>query len=163
MSSFATYSYVGPPEIAASVQQPEGAAIRSRVDVIAWVAASGEAAPVTATFTVDRDGLLRIAPRRSEHVACAGGVAVRAAGELEIDGGGAVTAASNQSTGYCPEPACWAALADALDRAGVPHPGALTAAFVFRRCPGCSQRCIVKDDWYTCEVCGAALPDRYNV
>ncbi|CAM5508234.1 hypothetical protein STANM309S_03657 [Streptomyces tanashiensis] len=34
------------------------------------------------TFVVGTDGILRLAPRRSEHVACAGGAMVLSAGEI---------------------------------------------------------------------------------
>jgi hypothetical protein len=52
--------------------------------------------------------------RRSEHVVCAGGGLVRAAGELRFElrhGSVVVAEASNQSTGYCPEPQSWTARA----------------------------------------------------
>src|SRR6266542_3004531 len=66
------------------------------------------------TFVVSLDGK----PRRSEHVDCAAGQPVRAAGEVLFarDGTGwSVSEISNQSTGYCPDPDSWPALAMALD------------------------------------------------
>ncbi len=157
------YSYVGPDEIRARVA-PLGTAIGSLADLRAWVAAHAEDREygvVPATYTVTPDGILRIASRRSEHVACAGGGPVVAAGELfltasEIDG------ASNQSTGFCPEPTCWIALATALDRAGIPHPGRFTIEVTFRRCVACGERNLVKDDWYACAICDAELPRDWN-
>ncbi|MCB9759556.1 MAG: hypothetical protein H6739_06920 [Alphaproteobacteria bacterium] len=73
-----------------------------------------------------------------------------------------VVGVTNQSTGFCPEPKCWGAVAAALDQAGVRHPDGWTAAFVFRRCPACGQRNLVKDDWWRCAVCDAGLPRGWN-
>jgi len=73
-----------------------------------------------------------------------------------------VIAVSNLSTGYCPEPASWPAVADALDRAGIPHPGRFTSAFLFRRCPACGERNVIKDDYFVCVVCDADLPAEWN-
>jgi hypothetical protein len=158
------YRYVGPDDIrAATAGSPAGTPIRSRADLAAWLAAHAaerEGATVPATFVVGTDRTLRIAPRRSEHVACAAGGEVLAAGELFLDERG-VAEASNQSTGYCPEPSCWTALAAALDAAGIVRPRSLTHAFVFRRC-ACGQRNIVKDGDFTCGVCGADLPAAWN-
>ncbi|GAA1040086.1 hypothetical protein GCM10009557_60370 [Virgisporangium ochraceum] len=70
---------------------------------------------------------------------------------------------SNQSTGYCPDPGCWTAVARALDRVGLPHPGDFTERFVFRRCPSCGERNIVRDDDFTCAPCDSALPTQWNV
>jgi len=158
-----TYAYVGPDEIRDRVA-PIGTAIASLADLQAWVAANAgdaEDGVVPATYTVTPDGTLRIAPRRSEHVACAGGGPVLAAGELFLTTG-TVDGASNQSTGFCPEPSCWAALASALDRAAIPHPGRFTIAITFRRCPECGERNLVKDDWFACAICDAELPRDWN-
>jgi hypothetical protein len=70
--------------------------------------------------------------------------------------------ASNQSTGYCPDPDCWPAVAAALDRAGIPHPGRFTVEVIFRRCPSCGERNLVKDDWFVCALCEAELPREWN-
>jgi hypothetical protein len=86
------------------------------------------------TYVVDVDGVLRLAPRRSEHVACAGGGKVLAAGEVALvwcPAGWTVSEVSNQSTGYCPDPSSWSAVAAALDRAGLDRPGGFTSKFVF--------------------------------
>ena len=112
-----------------------------------WLAGRGRgdlAEPFT--FVVALDGVLRLAPRRSEHVALAGGQDVLAAGEMAFAAAGAgwrVAAVTNQSTGYCPDPDCWPAVAAALDRAGIPHPGGFTDRVVFRRCPDCGERNLV--------------------
>jgi len=147
------YAYIGPAELrarASATSQPAPAVASARD-----LAALGE--PIL-TFVVTPDGALRVAPRRSEHVACAGGQDVLAAGELFVSPAtGAVTGASNLSTGYCPAPACWAALAAALDHAGIAHPATWTHAFEFRRCDACGERNLIKDDHYVCAICDADL------
>lgn len=162
-----SYRYVGPESVRERwADQPPGRAVDSAEAVRRWVTETGQRADddgrFVATFVVDDAGVLRIEDYGYEHVACAGGGAVRAAGVLWFDGDGAVVAASNQSTGYCPDPDCWPALAGALDRAGIPRPAAFTEAFVFRRCPACGERNLVKDDWYVCGLCDAPLPPEWN-
>ncbi|HJZ90227.1 MAG TPA: hypothetical protein VKE40_05100 [Gemmataceae bacterium] len=98
-------------------------------------------------------------------MACAGGGEVQSAGEMFwwIDTGGVVLAeVTNQSTGYCPEPESWPVVAAALDRAQIPHPGALTCAFIFRRCERCGQRNVVKEGSFVCAACGWGLPLYWN-
>ena len=117
------------------------------------------------TFVVGVDGILRVADRRSEHVACAGGGDVLSAGELTAvrsGSGYSITEVSNQSTGYCPEPESWQAVADALDRAGIAHPGHFTFEAVFRRCTHCGERNLVKDSWFYCAICEGVLPLAWN-
>jgi hypothetical protein len=71
------YAYVGPSAIReASKNAPLGIAIASPDDLRPH--ATGE--PLT--FVIDVVGTLRVAPRRSEHVACAGGGDVLSAVEL---------------------------------------------------------------------------------
>jgi hypothetical protein len=149
-----SYAYIGPKDIReVAARAPRGTPIRSRADLATWIAAHER----VATYTVALDGTLTIAPRNSEHVACAGGERVLAAGELFFTAAAAVAEASNLSTGYCPEPSCWTALAAALDRAAIPRPAALSHAFEFRRCEACGQRNLVKDEVYACAVCDAEL------
>jgi hypothetical protein len=154
------YSYVGPDEIRRRVA---GAAAGHEVRVAADLERLVRDEPMT--FVVDEHGVLRVADRRSEHVACAGGGDVLSAGELVAvrDGGGvSVTDVSNQSTGYCPEPESWPAVARALDEAGIAHPGRFTYEVTFRRCPRCAERNLVKDDVFECAVCGGTLPRTWN-
>jgi hypothetical protein len=155
------YAYVGPAELLAAIDGERGAAIRTRDDLIAWVRAQG-GSPVIATYVVDDEGVLRVAPRRSEHVACAGGGAVRAAGELSVDRTGVVLELSNQSTGYCPDLECLDAAFAALRDAGIAGPVDRVAGFVFRRCDACGERAVVKDAWYVCDLCGADLARAWN-
>lgn len=74
-----------------------------------------------------------------------------------------VSEVSNHSTGYCPDPDSWDAVGGALDRAGLGHPGTFTGPVVFRRCPRCHERNLVKDDDFACAVCGAELPRIWNL
>ena len=142
-----------------------GTPIRSGDDLSAWIASrSSDAEPdgsLIATFTVDVGGTLLLAPRRSEHVACAGGGPVLSAGEMTfLDGD--VSEITNQSTGFCPEPESWPTVAAALDAIPVDRPDDFTTRVVFRLCPGCNERNIVKDGWFVCDLCGADLPENWN-
>jgi hypothetical protein len=74
-----------------------------------------------------------------------------------------VIEASNQSTGYCPEPESWPHVALALDRIPLHHPGGFTLEIIFRRCTSCGQVNIVKDGWLVCLFCGKDLPTQWNV
>ena len=173
-----TYRYVGPPDIKArSATQPPGREIHTPADVRAWIRDSAQPASpgdlIPATFVIDPAGRLLIADRHSEHVACAAGRDVLAAGEIffliESPSALSVAEVTNQSTGYCPEPTCWSAVEAAwsaveaaLDQIGLPHPSGFTTECTFRKCQNCGARNIVKDAWYHCDVCGAPLPGVWN-
>lgn len=189
------YRYLGPPEILAAVvtgraatSERGGWAVRSPHDLAAWLATVRPAELTEPfTFVVDVTGVLRLAPRHSEHVACADGRDVLAAGEITFfragpwkagagrevgqEAGGGESAGrdwmvgevTNQSTGYCPDPDSWPAVAEALDRAGLPHPDDFTAALLFRRCPDCLERNVVRDGDFSCALCGAELPRWWNL
>ncbi|MGW5399618.1 hypothetical protein [Streptomyces sp. NPDC003952] len=79
-----SYRYVGPPDLRALVRpEAEGRSIHSASGFADW--ASSLAAVQLAepfTFVIDSTGVLRLAPRRSEHVVCAGGGPVLGAGEI---------------------------------------------------------------------------------
>lgn len=164
------YRYVGPKSIADRVSVSLGGSpVRSSADVLGWVRRSGQKPDaggcVIAAFVVDDSGVLLVADRRSEHVACAGGRRVQSAGEItfEIDGQSVgVAGVSNQSTGYCPEPESWPAVAAALSAAGLPPPTGFDPACVFRRCVGCGSLTLIKEGVFECGVCGAELPAAYN-
>lgn len=120
---------------------------------------------ITATYVVDLAGRLCLADRHSEHVACAGGEPVLAAGELVlrvVRGAVVVEEVTNQSTGYCPEPESWPAVTAALETAGIASPEGYTTEFSFRRCPRCAQINVVKDLVFECAVCGSGLPVAWN-
>lgn len=172
------YAYVGPPDRLRLVNEiAVGHPIATRADLLAFLAvigsnADGEAMGVT--YIVDTAGTLVVADRRTEHVVCAGGQPVCAAGEIfflctDTTANRAnqgpiiiVEEASNQSTGYCPPTASWTAVAATLDRLQIPHPGHFTLVCEFRRCDACGQLAIVKD-WLICEVCGVPLPENWNI
>jgi hypothetical protein len=164
------YRYVGPRDIAERLRNaPTGAAVASPRDVLAWVRATDQqpdaAGCVIATFVVDAAAVLRLADRRSEHVACAGGGPVRSAGEITLALAGAaveVVAVSNQSTGFCPEPESWPEVEGALRGAGLAPPEGFSPACVFRRCVRCGSISLVKDEVFECGVCEAELPGAYN-
>ena len=162
------YRYVGPRGIADRVSTSlPGTVVASAGDIIAWALSAGPAnGRVTATFVVDTLGRLRLADRHSEHVACAGGGPVLAAGEVTFGirtGDVTVEEISNQSTGYCPEPQSWMAVSAALAGAGIPAPDGYTTELLFRRCSRCGQINVVKDLAFECAVCGSALPSGWNL
>jgi hypothetical protein len=165
------YPYVGPKAIRIrATVAPSSCRINSLADLQRWIdqnkeSMSGEGL-IAATFVIDPELRLRLADRRSEHVACAGGGAVLSAGEMFFSAGPdgvTVEEVSNLSTGYCPEPESWAAVGEALDRIGVVHPGEFTKEVTFRRCTSCGERNVVKDGWFECQVCGAELPLEWNL
>ena len=152
------YRYVGPDHIRAAASGAPGLAITSAAALDAWLGGQER----IATFVISLDGTLRVADRRSEHVACAGGEPVLAAGEMSFAPGPIVVGVSNLSTGYCPEPSSFPEVARALDAAGIPHPGRYGPEIIFRRCPACGERNVVKDDDFTCAICDAELPRHWN-
>ena len=126
--------------------------IRSQVDLDIATRTHGG----ISTYVVGLDGWLRVAPRESEHVACAGTPLVLTAGEL-VSASGRVGAATNLSTGFCPREDSYEALDRALRIAGIDPPGAFEPAFAFRRCNACGARCVIKDGVFDCAECDAAL------
>ncbi|MGW0964794.1 hypothetical protein [Streptomyces sp. NPDC002516] len=163
-----SYRYVGPAELEAAVLPGDsGRRIASAADFDGWIVERSTAELAEPfTFVVGMDGVLRLAPRRSEHVACAGRSPVLSAGEIgfvrEADRW-TVSEVSNQSTGYCPDACSWAEVARALDAAGLPRPSGFTHEVVFRRCPNCQEHNIVREDDFVCVFCGSDLPTAWNV
>ncbi|MFE2411480.1 hypothetical protein ACFXDE_24340 [Kitasatospora sp. NPDC059408] len=164
------YRYVGPPELWGG-GGPGGQLVRTEPEFADWVGertAAELAEPFT--FVVDLAGFLRLAPRRSEHVVCAGGELVLSAGEVRFERGDdadfhgwTAEEVSNQSTGYCPDVVSWSAVAAALERIGVRRPGGFTHGIVFRRCPGCRGVNVVREGSFVCVFCDGDLPVRWNV
>ncbi|MGW9303529.1 hypothetical protein ACWHA3_22270 [Streptomyces cyaneofuscatus] len=157
---------MGPAELKELVRAGgEGRSIRSAADFDEWVSAlTLDELAEPFTFVVDGDGVLRLAPRRSEHVVCAGGGEVLSAGEMsfrEESGRWAVEEVSNQSTGYCPDISSWPAVAEALDLIGMHRPP--THEVVFRRCHSCRELNIVREKDFVCVFCGEDLPREWNV
>ncbi|MEO1482284.1 MAG: hypothetical protein AAFU77_09285 [Myxococcota bacterium] len=166
--SMQLYEYIGPREILDLVSADRaGTAIRGRADLVQWVIRALERGTqtVTATFTISPDLVLSLADRHSEHVVCAAGGPVCAAGEITFEmaeGVPKVTEVSNQSTGFCPKPECWDEVRAALAKVSVDGPESLTHAFVFRRCTRCGQSNIVKDNWFVCSACDSELDREWN-
>ncbi|MCP9211388.1 hypothetical protein [Streptomyces cucumeris] len=163
-----SYQYVGPAELKGLVR-PEamGRQVCSAADLRGWASArTSDELAEPFTFVVDTTGVLRLAPRHSEHVVCAGGEAVLSAGEMsfrEESGRWVVDEVSNQSTGYCPDIGSWAAVGKALDRAGIASPSGFSHEVIFRGCPGCQQLNIVRDEHFVCVFCDTTLPLEWNV
>ncbi|MFB9333905.1 hypothetical protein [Actinoplanes octamycinicus] len=173
-----TYRYVGPADVPASGGTGPGRPLSAPGPLAPEAPAApdplgsgpppGPGALVSGdllTYVVSPAGVLLLAPRNSEHVACAGGGPVLAAGEIGFrrDGDGwRVDQVTNQSTGYCPEPSCWPAVAAALDAGGVRHDDGFTTEFTFRRCPRCHAVNLVKEEVYVCDLCDADLPPEWN-
>ena len=162
------YRYVGPADLTAGARPGGGGRrIGTRADFEDWVGErSAEELAEPFTFVVGTDGLLRLTPRRSEHVVCAGGDPVLSAGEIGFvreTGRWVVGEVSNHSTGYCPDTNSWPVVAQALDRAGLGRPPRFTHEVVFRRCPDCRERNIVREDDFVCVFCGGELPATWNV
>jgi len=160
------YSYVGPADLRVGQSGVGAVGVTTPALLAEWLGRrEPEELNELFTFVVALDGSLRLAARRSEHVALAGSDVVLAAGEMGFvpDGDGwRVAEVTNQSTGFCPDPDSWPAVAAALDRIGVAHPGGFTDKVTFRLCPQCGERNIVRDDDFTCALCDSALPARWN-
>jgi hypothetical protein len=169
LSEWPVYRYIGPAEILARVRETApGNVICCPEDVRRWVRETKQvvqAGSVVATFVVDSTGMLRIADRCSEHVACAGGQPVRSAGEMTFQLGQEIEIleVSNQSTGYCPAVESWGAVARSLVAAGFSVPEGFALSCEFRRCLQCGDINLVKDGFFVCGSCEAELPARYNV
>ncbi|MBO1332679.1 hypothetical protein J3486_15705 [Streptomyces sp. VRA16 Mangrove soil] len=163
-----SYRYVGPAELRELVRPDrEGQGIRSAADFDERISArTAEELAEPFTFVVDRTGILRLSPRRREHVVCAGGQAVLGVGEISFrkeSGQWAIDEVSNHSTGYCPDAGSWPAVAEALDRAGIARRPGFTHEVLFRRCPSCRQLSIVREQDFVCVFCDEALPREWNV
>ncbi|GAB2929196.1 hypothetical protein [Streptomyces heilongjiangensis] len=163
-----SHRYVGPVELEATVRPGGGGCrIGSAADFDRWIAERSAAElREPFTFVVGTDGVLRLAPRRSEHVACAGGHMVLSAGEIGFTHTAdrwAVDEVSNQSTGYCPDVTSWPAVAQALDDVGLGRLSGFTHEVVFRRCPDCQEHNIVRENDFVCVFCGGDLPEAWNV
>jgi hypothetical protein len=164
------YSYVGPSELRLSARRDSHCLhVTSVADVLTWSIAfppRGRAqGSVTATFIIDAGEQLWVADRRSEHVSCADGQDVLAAGEITFERNASqihVTEVTNQSTGYCPEPSCWVVVARVLACLSIPHPSHFTSAFEFRRCDQCGATNLIKDNVFECIVCNSPLSHAWN-
>lgn len=160
------YDYVGPNRL---VDLASSAIDRleplTSAELAAWLRTHYATDDVTLTYVVTASGRLRLSDRHTEHIACAEGHPVRAAGEvcLGVDGDAVdVISVTNQSTGYCPEPICFEAVREALTAVGLTAPDGFSHQFVFRRCNGCGGITVVKDGDFECAACGEPLPKEWN-
>src|SRR5215218_5664789 len=164
------YSYVGPAEIRQRTRRGSHCIhVTSVADLLAWsptfLPSGRPHGTFTVTFIIDTDQQLWVADRRSEHVACADGEDVLAAGEITFERAGnqiRTTEVTNQSTGYCPEPSCWSVTSRVLARLGISHPPHFTPAFEFRRCDRCGATNLIKDSSFECAVCKSPLSHHWN-
>lgn len=166
--SMSGYSYVGPAHLIG--ENSHRRHITCAHDLEQWFTEHRSECDaegyVPATYIVDLQERLWIADRRSEHVACAHGQPVLAAGELFIEKDGKwfhIARISNQSTGFCPPVTTWESVKNLLDQMKVGHPDSFDPACEFRRCEGCGQRQIVKDADFSCSFCGQDLPPVWNI
>jgi hypothetical protein len=155
------YNYVGSGSLWTNVG---GKKIESVQDLANWLPGQEQNGDqFIATFVIDKHGDLLLAHRRSEHVACAGGQSVLSAGEMFFSSKPELEEVSNQSAGYCPEPESWPAVARALDRVGIKHPGKFTLEINFRRCTICGELNLIKNDYWICGKCESDLPLFWNL
>jgi hypothetical protein len=164
------YCYTGSSDLLPiSDDAPQHCKISCEQDILDWIDITHQTVDaegsIVATFVIDNDERLWIADRHSEHVQCARGREVLSAGEMTFTRTSIhveVSAITNQSTGYCPEPESWSVVRAALDLAMLKHPPYFTSAFTFRRCVKCGTTNIVKENWFVCGVCMCELPDEWN-
>lgn len=163
------YPYIGPPELRHGWDECSQRHIISTIaEIDLWNAIqpkSRHEQRLTASFIIDPTAQLWIADQRSEHVACARGGHVLAAGEITfiVEAGLLVNCElTNQSTGYCPEPSTWSVVQEVLDHIGLPHAGGWAKSYDFRRCPACDMINLIKDQWFVCAVCEHELPLEWN-
>jgi hypothetical protein len=159
------YQYVGPHRLADQASASiDRLAPKSGDDIRTWSLAPPHGV-LELTYVVTEDHRLWLSDRHSEHVACARGKPVLAAGEIVLritPTRVTVVSVTNQSTGYCPEPACWPELRRALDAAGLSAPSHFTHAFDFRRCTSCSAINVLKSEMPECPSCDTELPAQWN-
>jgi hypothetical protein len=164
------YQYIGPHEIQQMLDRPsERLLILHPNDIYTWLNTTQLKAlrdqSVNVTFIIDIAGHLWIADRHSEHIACAAGQPVLAAGEMTFiiqNQKVRVSEITNQSTGYCPEPETWDIVAATLDKIDIARPAGYTTTFIFRRCSMCETINIVKEGIFECGVCETALSRDWN-
>ena len=164
MPAFYAYPYVGPERIrsAAAGAQP-GTVIGSADALAEWLEQNPDALAEGATYVVDLRGRLRVAPRRSEHVACASADPLLAAGEFTSgpppqSPAPATTRRATPLTSTAYRARARAARGRARTAARV-----LSGPIVFRRFPRCREINVVKGGWFVCALCDADLPEQWNV
>lgn len=165
-SPFYLYPFVGEAILLQLPPTPRDL-IQTQDDLVKWrqkhAVETNHEGYAVGTYIIDTAARLWLAHRRSEHVACARGGRVQAAGEIFLDGDPLIGRITNQSTGYCPSTSCWSAVFTCLANLGIAGPVAFDPAFEFRRCEQCRQIQIVKDDYFACHHCSAPLNPQWNL
>lgn len=145
-----SYHYIGSPELNRPTAIPR-LRVSHRSAILPWVRQQSPESKSRyfATYIISTEQKLWISDRHSEHVACAAGQPVLAAGEIEfvLEQELEVEYLSNQSLGYCPRVSCWTVVDEVLTRLQIPHPERFTLACQFRRCEQCAALQIVKDEY----------------
>lgn len=164
------YLYVGPPELLALAADGRPHRVDSLEDLQIWVDRNRNEVDregyVPATYVIAESGSLYLADRRSEHVVCARGGRVRAAGEIffELTGGRlAIARVSNQSTGYCPPVETWEVVEKWMQSLPLEAPSFFDPACEFRRCDCCGGLQIWKEYSPDCLFCDKPLAGCWNV
>jgi hypothetical protein len=165
------YPYVGPKEIAMyGSSDIVRVHVLSTKDILSWVHATNQqpdaSGAILATYIVNEQAEWWLTDRSYEHVACAQGTPVTAAGEVGFwleNGSLDISYVSNQSTGYCPEPSSWSAWKEACLQTDIQPPDNWSVAFQFRRCPACKSIQLIKEEDWFCAICDTALPEQWNL
>ncbi len=167
-SPFRLFPYVGPPHFIEKAFSSERFRIESSSDLSLWLkkkaAALERDGTFVSTYVITEDNEFWVADRRSEHVGCARGKRVKAAGEIFQERTGAIERITNQSTGYCPSVECWSSVQAMLSLLNIPLTlVGFDPAFEFRRCTSCGEVQLVKDEFYFCLKCSEQLSAEWNV
>jgi len=166
-SPFRLFIYVGPPQFIEQGFSSDRFRILSSADLGIWrsqVSDLERVGTTASTYVITESQELWVADRRSEHVSCARGLCVIAAGEIFLGSDGHVDRITNQSTGYCPSRGSWAGVKETLRVLKIAcPPGGFDPAFEFRRCTSCGEVQLVKDDFFYCTTCSAELSAEWNV
>ncbi|AZZ91839.1 hypothetical protein EUZ85_14310 [Hahella sp. KA22] len=165
------YSYVGPKDLLLLVDNDvERFAIYSHLDVLDWKSKTEQTLQkdktITATYIIDTNDTLYIGDRHMEHVSCAIGDHIKAAGEITFEittHQVSIIGATNQSTGYCPEKSCWNELRKALEKTSMRTVNGFTESFEFRICTHCKTINIIKESVFYCAVCDSKLSKHWNI
>lgn len=165
-----TYKYIGSPDFIPKGEFPQRLLVQGVEKLSCWMIEHRNELDIeeciAATYVIDTDNQFWIADRSSEHVACAREGKVFAAGEVffsGIDGVPYIDRITNQSTGYCPEPSSWKAVAQSLSKLVIDYPSEFDPAFEFRNCEKCDTLNVIKDEYYSCMSCYEDLSEVYNV
>lgn len=160
------YTYVGPRDLLTLSPPEDLVQVVSAESFYRWaqnkkVRSEG----YTVTYVVLASGELRMAERQTEHVACAEGGPVRAAGEMSFEIHKRevhITSLSNLSTGFCPEPEYLEQVLALVASLQVDLSTCDVHFFEFRRCQECQSTNVIKVGDPFCVVCDAPLPEEWN-